>query len=151
MKIISTKTAPAAIGPYSQGIETNGFFFFSGQIALTTEGTFIESNTEEQTKQVLKNIKSLLNSQNLTTKNVIKTTIFLKNIEDFQKVNELYAKFFEPHKPARSTIEVSNLPKNAKIEIEVIATKPNPIFSSSEKTISPQTFQPKAEAHNSPN
>ena len=123
MKIIQTKTAPAAVGPYSQAIETNNLIFFSGQIALTTEGNMIEDNIEEQTDQVLKNINALLTSQNLKPKNVIKTTIFLTNVQDFQVVNEIYAKFFEDHKPARSTIEVSNLPMGAKVEIETIAEK----------------------------
>ena len=122
MKIINTNHAPQAIGPYSQGINTNGFYFFSGQVALTPEGNFLDESIENQTHQVLKNIQALLNETQLTKKNIIKTTIFLANMDDFNVVNEIYADFFQDHKPARSTVEVSKLPKNAKIEIEVIAT-----------------------------
>ncbi len=121
MKIISTKYAPSAIGPYSQGLEANGFFFFSGQIPLTIEGEFSGEDIKSQTKQVLKNIEALLSSQNLTKENVIKTTIFLDDISDFAVVNAIYGEFFGDHKPARSTVEVSKLPMGARIEIEVIA------------------------------
>ncbi|MCK5461164.1 Rid family detoxifying hydrolase [Candidatus Gracilibacteria bacterium] len=123
MNFCSTPNAPQAIGPYSQGIEVNGFYFFSGQIALTPSGNFLDKDIETQTLQVLKNIEALLLSQNLKKENIVKCTIFLTNIDDFGKVNELYANFFKNHKPARSCVEVSNIPKNAKIEIEVIATK----------------------------
>ncbi len=125
MKFISTSSAPAAIGPYSQGVAVNGFYFFAGQIALTPEGEFIDEDVAAQTTQVLANIAALLESQNLVKENVVKTTIFLDDISDFATVNEIYADFFGDHKPARSTIEVSKLPKNAKVEIEVVAVEKN--------------------------
>lgn len=123
MQFCSTTNAPEAIGPYSQGVEVNGFYFFSGQIALTHKGEFLNKDIETQTIQVLKNIEALILSQDLKKENIVKCTIFLSNMDDFEKVNELYADFFGNHKPARSCVEVSKIPKNAKIEIEVIATK----------------------------
>ncbi len=123
MKFISTSSAPAAIGPYSQGVSVNGFVFFAGQIALTPDGEFVDEDVSAQTTQVLKNIEALLTAENLKKENVVKATIFLDDINDFATVNEIYADFFGDHKPARSTIEVSKLPKNAKVEIEVIAAK----------------------------
>lgn len=121
MNPISTPSAPAAIGPYSQGMQSNGFLFFSGQIALTPEGNFLNEDIKTQAKQVLQNIDALLTSQGLTKNNVIKTTMFLDTMDDFGLVNEIYAAYFDGHKPARSTIEVARLPLNAKVEIEVIA------------------------------
>ena len=123
MQFIQTDQAPAAIGPYSQGSQVGNLFFFSGQIALKNDGTFIDGGVEEQALQVLRNIQGLLESQGLTKKNVAKCTMFLDDINDFQKANEIYARFFGDHQPARSTFEVSKLPLNAKIEIEVIAAK----------------------------
>ena len=123
MQFIQTNSAPQAIGPYSQGIKVDNFYFFSGQIALTADGIFLDKSVEIQTKQILENIKNILLSENLKKENVVKSTIFLKNIEDFDVVNKIYAEFFGEHKPARSTVEVSRLPKNAKIEIEILAYK----------------------------
>ncbi len=122
MRTINTFDAPAAIGPYSQGVEVNGFCFLSGQIALTSDGVFLDEDVTTQTMQVLRNIEALLLSQNLSKNNVVKTTIFLSDMADFETVNLIYGEFFGSHKPARSTIEVAKLPKNAKVEIEVIAT-----------------------------
>ena len=124
MKVVQTSNAPAAVGPYSQGMEANGFYFFAGQIALTVEGKFLdEADVVTQVKQVLKNIDALLTSQGLTKESVVKTTMFLDDMNDFSAVNVIYAEYFGDHKPARSTIEVAKLPLNAKVEIEVIAVK----------------------------
>jgi 2-iminobutanoate/2-iminopropanoate deaminase len=121
MKIISAKNAPEAIGPYSQAIIVNGFIFTSGQIALTSEGKFLDENIKIQTEQVLKNLSEILKTAGSSLDKVIKTTIFLSDINDFTTVNEIYAAAFGAHKPARSTVGVKTLPKNAKIEIEAVA------------------------------
>lgn len=122
MKEISTQNAPAAIGPYSQAIISNGFVFGSGQIALLPNGELLSGDVSKQTHQIMKNIKSILNEIGLSLENIVKTTIFLKNIKDFTKVNEIYASYLTNEiKPARSTVEVSNLPKDVLVEIEYIA------------------------------
>ena len=121
-QIINTKNAPVAIGPYSQGIKTNNLMFFSGQIPLDpTTGKVVDGGVKEQTKQVLKNIDALLKSQKLTAENVIKTTVFLKDMADFATVNTEYATFFNTNPPARSCVAVSGLPLGVLVEIEVIA------------------------------
>ena len=123
-KIILTDKAPAPIGPYSQGVEANGLIFFSGQIAIDPSvGKIVASDVEGQTKQVLANVKNLLAAAELTTDNVIKTTVFIKNIADFAKVNALYAEVFASDAPARSCVEVSNLPAGALVEIEIVAAR----------------------------
>ena len=121
MKVISTNNAPKAIGPYSQGILANGFLFISGQIPLDEKGTLVEGGIEAQAKQSLSNLKAILSACDLEFKDVVKTTIFLTNMSDFDAVNQIYANTFGEHKPARSTIEVSKLPKGALVEIELIA------------------------------
>lgn len=121
MKVIKTLEAPAAIGPYSQAIKANGFLFISGQIPLTPNGELAGDDIKTQTKQVLKNLKSILKEADLSLKDTVKTTIFLKNMDDFSIVNEIYEQAFKEHKPARSTIEISKLPKDVLIEIELIA------------------------------
>ena len=121
MKVIKTLEAPAAIGPYSQAIKANGFLFVSGQIPLTPNGELAGDDIKAQTKQVLKNLKAILKEADLSLKDTVKTTIFLKNMDDFSVVNEIYAQAFKEHKPARSTIEISKLPKDVLIEIELIA------------------------------
>lgn len=121
MKVIKTLEAPAAIGPYSQAIKANGFLFVSGQIPLTPNGELAGDDIKTQTKQVLKNLKAILKEADLSLKDTVKTTIFLKNMDDFSVVNEIYAQAFKEHKPARSTIEISKLPKDVLIEIELIA------------------------------
>jgi 2-iminobutanoate/2-iminopropanoate deaminase len=123
MNFISTDKAPAAIGPYSQAVEIDGLIFTSGQIALTPAGEFLDMDIESQTKQVLQNLSEVLNEAGSSLQDVIKTTIFLANMDDFTKVNEIYASFFGSHKPARSTVAVKTLPKDALIEIEAIARK----------------------------
>ncbi|WP_277640687.1 RidA family protein [Wolinella succinogenes] len=123
MKFISTDQAPAAIGPYSQAIVVNDMIFTSGQIALRPEGSMEEGDVEAQTRQVLTNLKGVLESEGSTLSKVIKTTVFLAHMEDFAKMNGVYAEFFGEHKPARSTVAVKTLPRNALVEIECIALK----------------------------
>lgn len=124
MKYIESKNAPAPIGPYSQAIETNGFIFLSGQIALSPEqGGIVSDNVEGQVIQVIKNITAVLEEAGLKISNIVKTTIFLKDMNDFVKVNEIYGSYFSDSKPARSTVEVSRLPKDVLVEIECIAVR----------------------------
>ena len=124
LKYVETKNAPAAIGPYSQGIICNGIAFFSGQIPLSPEtGEVIGTTIREQTEQVMKNIQGLLESQNASFTDVVKTTCFLADMSDFAAFNEVYAKYFEEPYPARSCVEVARLPKDVAIEIEAVATK----------------------------
>jgi len=122
-KIISTKNAPAAIGPYSQGIETEKLIFVSGQLPVNPESGEMPGNIVEQTHQSLKNIKSILEAQGASMDNVIKTTIFINDMNNFKDVNEVYAKYFNGGFPARSCVEVSKLPKDALVEVEAIAVK----------------------------
>ena len=121
MKLIATKEAPQAIGPYSQAIEANGFIYTSGQIALMPDGTMETRNVEYQTHQVMKNLFYVLEAGGAHFNDVVKTTIYLANMDDFDTVNNVYAHYFGTHKPARSTIAVKTLPKNALVEIECIA------------------------------
>jgi len=121
MEMINTDRAPAAIGPYSQAIKTNGIIYTSGQIPLTPSGELIDRDIKRQTRQVLTNLKNLLEDSDSGLEKVIKTTIFLENIEDFGIVNVIYAEYFGDHKPARSTVAVKTLPKNVLVEIEAIA------------------------------
>ncbi|MEN6373634.1 MAG: Rid family detoxifying hydrolase [Smithella sp.] len=112
-----------AIGPYSSAVEANGFIFLSGQIPVNPATGEIISDINDATRQVLVNIQSLLGEMGLTLSNVVKTTIFLKKMSDFPVVNEIYAGFFAQEPPARSTVEVSDLPKGAPLEIEAVAIK----------------------------
>lgn len=121
MKFISTNEAPAAIGPYSQAVEANGFIYTSGQIALTPEGVMVADDVENQTHQVMKNLFYVLEAAGAHFNDVIKTTIFLADMNDFEKVNAIYAHYFGTHKPVRSTVAVKTLPKNALVEIDCIA------------------------------
>ena len=120
-KVIFTKEAPKAIGPYSQAILSKDTLYCSGQIALNKKGNFIAKNIEEETIQIIKNISEVLKEANMNLSNIVKTTIFLKNMDDFSLVNSIYEKSFTLCPPARETLEVSALPKNANIEITVIA------------------------------
>lgn len=122
-KVVNTNTAPGAIGPYSQGIQMGNMFFFSGQIPLHPETGVMPEGIEEQTKQALENVKALLQSQGLRFEDVIKTTVFLDSMDDFTKVNEIYATYFVEPFPARSAVEVAKLPRGALVEVEVIAGK----------------------------
>lgn len=122
IKSISTDKAPQAIGPYSQAIKTENVLYLSGQIPVNPETNEIISNDiAEQTGQVMKNIKAILEEEDLSIERIVKTTIFLKDLSQFNIVNEEYSKFLGDHRPARSTIEVSRLPKDVQIEIEAIA------------------------------
>ncbi len=121
MRNINTKNAPQAIGPYSQAIAVGGVVYTSGQIAITPEGVMLQGSVEEQTHQVLKNLSAVLGEAGSSLQDVIKTTIFLDDMSDFDKVNEVYTIYFKEHKPARSTVAVKSLPKNALVEIECIA------------------------------
>lgn len=118
--IIATQNAPQAIGPYSQAIKANGILYTSGQIGLTPQGELVGDITA-QTRQVLNNLSEVLKAGNSSFNQVIKTTIFLDNMDYFEIVNAIYAEFFKEHKPARSTVAVKTLPKNALVEIECIA------------------------------
>ena len=121
-KVISTEKAPAAIGPYSQALRVGNFLFASGQIPLDpAQGVLVGDTAQEQAEQVFRNIEAVLAAAGLSMKNVVKTTVFLTDLADFGKVNEIYASCFEEPYPARSCVEVSGLPKGAKIECEVIA------------------------------
>lgn len=121
MRVISTEKAPAAIGPYSQGITVNNLFFSSGQIPLTPEGILINGDVKEQAHQVFKNLQAVLAEAGASFETVVKATVFIKNMDDFQAINEVYGEYFSVHKPARSCVEVARLPKDALLEIEVIA------------------------------
>lgn len=121
MKFIQTNRAPAAIGPYSQAAIVDKMVFTSGQIALTSGGEMIEDDIVLQTKQVIKNLSAVLEEAGSSLKDVVKTTIFLSNMDDFAAVNEIYAEAFGTHKPARSTVAVKTLPRSALVEIDAIA------------------------------
>ncbi|PTX55234.1 endoribonuclease L-PSP [Melghirimyces profundicolus] len=121
MDKIQTDYAPQAIGPYSQAIRLDGYVFTSGQIPLNPEGELVKGGIEEQTRQVLTNLKAVLESAGSGLDRVVKTTVFLKDMGDFQTVNGIYAEFFDQSRPARSCVEVSRLPKDVRIEIEAVA------------------------------
>ena len=121
-KIISTSDAPAAIGPYSQANFANGILYISGQIPLNPQTGKLEEGIEKETHQVMKNLEAILTEAGLTFKNVVKATIFLKNMDDFAVMNDIYASYLDPENyPARETVQVSCLPKNVDIEISMIA------------------------------
>lgn len=121
-EIISTDKAPAAIGPYSQGVRAGGFLFLSGQIPLDPKTmTVVTGDVAAQTEQALMNMKAVLESQGLDFSDVVKTTVFIKDMNDFGRINEIYAKFFTKDAPARSCVEVARLPKDVLVEIEAIA------------------------------
>ncbi len=121
-KEIKTDRAPGAIGPYSQGIEAGGLLFLSGQVPIFPQtGEVLKAGIKEQTELVLSNISELLKTAGLGFKDVVKTTVFIKDMNDFAAVNEVYAQFFEAPYPARSCVEVARLPKDVGVEIEIIA------------------------------
>jgi len=125
-KIISTSEAPAAIGPYSQAVRSGNFLFCSGQIPLDPKsGQIVSGDIATQTRRVLDNVEAVLKAEGLTFENIVKTIIFLTDLGDFQTVNEIYGSYFKQQPPARSTVQVSALPKGAKVEIEVIAVANN--------------------------
>lgn len=124
MKAIHTNNAPAAIGPYSQAIEVNGFIFASGQIPINpATGQIVEGGITEQATQSLTNVKNLLEAAGTDMSHVVKTSVFLADMADFAAMNEVYAKFFTEPYPARSAVAVRTLPKNVLCEVEVIASK----------------------------
>jgi 2-iminobutanoate/2-iminopropanoate deaminase len=121
-KIIATTEAPAAVGPYSQAVRIGNFVFCSGQIPLDPKtAQIVQGDIKTQTLRVMENISAVLRAEGLTFENIVKTTIFLTNLADFQTVNELYGSYFKSDPPARSTVQVAALPKGANVEIEVIA------------------------------
>lgn len=125
-RVISTDKAPGAIGPYSQAVRVGNFLFLSGQIPLDPKtGTVVEGGIEPQAERVLKNVEGVLGSEGLDFSHLVKTTIFIKDMNEFSKVNEVYARYVTSPHPARSTVEVARLPKDVKIEIEAIAFYPN--------------------------
>ncbi|TFE01917.1 MULTISPECIES: RidA family protein [Jeotgalibacillus] len=121
MRTIQTNEAPQAIGPYSQGVIVNNMFYSSGQIPLTPEGVLVEGSIEEQTHQVFKNLQAVLKEAGASLDTVVKVMVFLDDLNDFEAVNAIYGDYFGDHRPARSCVEVSKLPKGAGVEIEVIA------------------------------
>lgn len=124
MKPIVTSAAPAAIGPYSQAIEVNGFVYASGQLPIDpATGAFPEGGVQEQTRQSLLNVKAILEEAGLTLANVVKTTVYLADMGDFAAMNEIYSQFFGQPFPARSAVAVKALPKGALVEVEVIAAR----------------------------
>ena len=123
-KVIQTSQAPAAVGPYSQAIDCGEFVFCSGQIPLVPEtGVLVEGGIEEQTRQMFSNIKAVLNAAGLDFSNVVKTTVFMTDLSQFVTFNGIYGEYFPADSPARSCVEVSNLPKGALVECEVIAKR----------------------------
>jgi 2-iminobutanoate/2-iminopropanoate deaminase len=125
-KIISTNEAPAAVGPYSQAVRVANMVFCAGQIPLDPKsGQIVTGDISVQTKRVMENITAVLKAEGLTFEHIVKTTIFLTDLNDFQLVNEIYGSYFKQQPPARSTVQVSGLPKGARVEIEVIAMVDN--------------------------
>lgn len=121
--VISTNQAPAAIGPYSQAIEVNGMVYTSGQIPIDPATGEIAQGIEAQAQQVMKNVKNLLEAAGTSMENVVKTTVFIKDMNDFTAINEIYATYFSGNCPARSCVEVARLPKDVLMEMEAIAVK----------------------------
>lgn len=123
IKTISTDKAPAAVGPYSQALEVNGFVFCSGQIGIDPKTGNLVDGFENQARQVLSNLKAVLVEAGSDLNHVVKTTVYIKNMNDYPLFNKVYDEYFNDHKPARATVEVSRLPKDCLIEIEAIAVK----------------------------
>ena len=122
-KVISTDNAPAAIGPYSQAIEVNGMVFTSGVIPVDPQTGVIPATIEEQANQAFSNLKNLIEASGATIDKVIKTTVFIKEMNDFGKINEIYATYFKEPFPARSCVEVARLPKDVMLEVEAVVAK----------------------------
>lgn len=121
MKIIDTSAAPKAIGPYAQAVLIDGWLFSSGQIPLTADGQLAGPDIEAQTEQVFDNLEAVLAAAGASLAQVVKATVFVKDLEDFARLNSVYARRFGAHTPARSTVEVARLPRDVKVEIEVVA------------------------------
>ena len=122
-KAFMTLQAPKPVGPYSQIIEFGGLLFLAGQVPLTPQGTMKDGDITEQTRQVLNNLKAVLEAAGATMNDIVKTTIFLADLGDFETVNGVYAEYFQEPYPARSTVEVSRLPRGARLEIDAIASR----------------------------
>ncbi len=123
-RVIHTEKAPAALGPYSQGIEVNGTLYVSGQIPFVPETmTLVSDDVKAQTRQSLENVKAIVEAAGYTMQDVVKAGVFIKNMDDFADINEVYAEYLGDVKPARACVEVARLPKDVKVEIEVIAVK----------------------------
>ena len=123
-RIIHTEKAPAALGPYSQAIEANGMLFVSGQIPFVPETmTLVSDDVKDQTRQSLENVKAIVEAAGYSMKDVVKAGVFIKDMNDFAAINEVYAQYLGDVKPARACVEVARLPKDVKVEIEVIAVK----------------------------
>lgn len=123
METINSNSVAPAIGPYSHAVEINNMVYTSGMIPLTPEGVLVSDDVTEQTKQVMENIKNVLKEVDLTYNNIVKTTIFIKNMDDFPKINDVYSTYFSGKLPSRSCVEVSRLPKDVQVEIDVIASR----------------------------
>lgn len=121
MEYVKTEQAPQAIGPYSQAVKVNGVVYTSGQIPLTLAGEVISGGIEEQTNQVLQNLSKVLEEAGSSLQQVIKTTVFIQDMDEFGALNAIYEEHFGEHKPSRSTVEVARLPKDVRVEIEAIA------------------------------
>ncbi|CAH0121986.1 MULTISPECIES: RidA family protein [unclassified Paenibacillus] len=122
IETVNTNQAPAAIGPYSQAVKLGNVVFTSGQIPLGLDGNVVEGGIEEQTHQVFRNLQAVLTEAGSSFSQVLKATVFIKNMDQFAAVNQIYASYFGDHKPARSTVEVARLPKDVLVEIELIAS-----------------------------
>jgi len=123
IKTIITENAPAAIGPYAQAVEVNGCLYTSGQIALRPDGTFVEGDIHAQIAQVLSNLDAVLQAADVARNQIVKATIFVTDLKDFEAVNQAYGAFLGDHRPARSTVQVAALPRGARVEIELIAQR----------------------------
>jgi 2-iminobutanoate/2-iminopropanoate deaminase len=122
IQVITTDNAPQAIGPYSQAVKHNGLVFVSGQIPLDPETmTLVTGSIKDQTRRVLNNLKAILEAAGTNMERVLKATVFLKDMADFEEVNQVYSEFFSQHKPARACVQVARLPKDVAVEIEVVA------------------------------
>ncbi|MBV8457659.1 MAG: RidA family protein [Acetobacteraceae bacterium] len=124
MNIIDTNTAPKTIGPYSQAVVINGMLYSSGQIPLTPDGELVTGDIEAQTEQVFRNLKAVLAAAGASLGDVVKTTVFVRDLNDFNRLNAICERHFGTHKPARSTVQVARLPRDAAVEIEVICRLP---------------------------
>lgn len=123
-KIVKTNQAPAPIGPYNQAVKANGFLFVSGQIPADPKtGEILKGTIEEETELVMENLQAILSEAGLSFKNIVKSSIFIKNMDDFGKINSVYGSFFTDNFPARETVEVARLPKDVNVEISVIAVE----------------------------
>jgi 2-iminobutanoate/2-iminopropanoate deaminase len=121
MKIINSERAPKAVGPYSQAVVANGFIFCAGQIGIDPQRGDLLDGVENQTHQAIKNLQAVLEEAESSLEHIVKTTIFIQDMNDYAKINEIYGSYFNDHKPARATVEVARLPKDALVEIDAVA------------------------------